>query len=191
LTANLDNDTAFERIVNEPKRSIGSSSIEKLRSFAAKKGLSLMKSIVVLDDESRLSKKAQSNFRKFAQMIQVFSDQSHFLSLTELANEIFDQTGIREQYVKKDDLESQSRVENLDEFLSQTKQFDQDYDEEASETNNPVVDFLGQAALVSDLDYYEESAGRVTLMTVHTAKGIECPVDFIVGLEEGIFPSAR
>ncbi|WP_275508365.1 3'-5' exonuclease, partial [Oenococcus oeni] len=65
LTANLDNDTAFERIVNEPKRSIGSSSIEKLRSFAAKKGLSLMKSIVVLDDESRLSKKAQSNFRKF------------------------------------------------------------------------------------------------------------------------------
>lgn len=191
LTANLDNDTAFERIVNEPKRSIGSSSIEKLRSFAAKKGLSLMKSIVVLDDESRLLKKAQSNFRKFAQMIQVFSDQSHFLSLTELANEIFDQTGIREQYVKKDDLESQSRVENLDEFLSQTKQFDQDYDEEASETNNPLVDFLGQTALVSDLDSYDESAGQVTLMTVHAAKGLEFPVVFIVGLEEGIFPSAR
>ncbi|KGH63488.1 3'-5' exonuclease, partial [Oenococcus oeni] len=92
---------------------------------------------------------------------------------------------------KKNDLESQSRVENLDEFLSQTKQFDQDYDEEASETNNPLVDFLGQTALVSDLDSYDESAGQVTLMTVHAAKGLEFPVVFIVGLEEGIFPSAR
>ncbi|MFT8325169.1 DNA helicase PcrA [Oenococcus sicerae] len=191
LAANLDNDTAFERIVNEPKRAIGNSSLEKLRAFAVKNNLSLMQAIAVLDDESQLSSKAQKNFRQFAQMVHDFKDQSHFLPVTELTNEIFTKTGIHEQYVKKNDLESQARVENLDEFLSQTHQFDEDYDEEASETKNALVDFLGQTALVSDLDSYDEAAGQVTLMTVHAAKGLEFPVVFIVGLEEGIFPSAR
>lgn len=191
LVANSDNDTVFERIINEPKRAIGASSIEKLRSFAVKKDLSFMQAIAVLTDESLLSAKAQNNFRKFAAMIKGFMDQSHFLSVTELTQEIFNKTGIREQYVKKDDLESQARVENLDEFLSQTKQFDDDYDPEVSETKNQLVDFLSQTALASDLDSYDESAGQVTLMTVHAAKGLEFPVVFIVGLEQGIFPSAR
>lgn len=191
LVSNPDNNSAFERIVNEPKRSIGASSVDKLRTFANQQGVSLMEAIDRLDQDQSLPKKARSNFIAFSNMIKGFSDQSHFLSLTELSQEVIDKSGLRRQYAEKNDLDSQARVENLDEFLSQTKQFDDDYDPDLSETDNALVDFLGQTALVNDLDSYDQDAGQVTLMTVHAAKGLEFPVVFIVGLEEGIFPSAR
>ncbi|KGO31827.1 hypothetical protein Q757_04795 [Oenococcus alcoholitolerans] len=191
LVSNPDNNSAFERIVNEPKRSIGASSVDKLRTFANQQGVSLMEAIDRLDQDQSLPKKARSNFIAFSNIIKGFSDQSHFLSLTELSQEVIDKSGLRRQYAEKNDLDSQARVENLDEFLSQTKQFDDDYDPDLSETDNALVDFLGQTALVNDLDSYDQDAGQVTLMTVHAAKGLEFPVVFIVGLEEGIFPSAR
>ncbi|MDR0899250.1 MAG: DNA helicase PcrA [Lactobacillaceae bacterium] len=191
LVANPDNDSAFERIINEPKRSLGATSIEKLRVFAASQNRSMFSAIDYIDDTTGLNSAAIGKLRKFVVMIDGFIGQSEFLDLTEFTKQIFDETGIRDQYATKNDLESQSRVENLDEFLSLTKEFDSSYVPEESETNNKLIDFLGTTSLSSDIDDMTENGQGVTLMTLHAAKGLEFPVVYLVGLEEGIFPSFR
>ena len=91
----------------------------------------------------------------------------------------------------KNDPDSQARLENLEEFLSVTKEFDAKYQPDDPEAIDPMTDFLGTTALMSDLDDFEEGDGAVTLMTLHAAKGLEFPVVFLVGMEEGIFPLSR
>ncbi len=191
LIVNQNNNMAFERIVNEPKRSIGLKSLEKLRNVARGNDTSLMRAINMFNGNSGLSRATKNKFIKFANMIKTLSQQSETFSITDLVKKIFLKTGLLKQYEKQGDPESQSRVENLNEFLSQTKQFDEDYDPEISETGNPLIDFLNQTSLSNDLDSYDEKKGQVTLMTVHAAKGLEFPIVFIVGLEQGIFPSYR
>lgn len=191
LISNPDNDSAFERVVNEPKRALGDTSIEKLRQFALNKQKSMFTAVDFLDESSEMNAGTINKFKNFAKLIDDLIAQSDFFNITELTKMVFEKTGLREQYASKNDLESQSRTDNLDEFLSLTTEFDKNYKEEESETQNRLVDFLGTTSLSSDIDDMTESGEGVTLMTLHSAKGLEFPVVFLVGVEEGVFPSYR
>ncbi|MDR2661293.1 MAG: DNA helicase PcrA [Lactobacillaceae bacterium] len=192
LISNPDDDSAFERIINEPKRSIGDTSVEKLRLFAVSLNMSMYKSIDYLNDSSNFNNATIKKFQEFQNLIDSLIGQSEFLDITELTKILFEKTHIVTQYEDKKDLESQSRVDNLNEFLSLTSEFDKNYSEDDSETQNKLVDFLGTTSLSSDIEDMQENTNDVvTLMTMHSAKGLEFPIVFIVGVEEQIFPSAR
>ncbi len=118
-----------------------------------------------------------------------------YLTITELVKETLQRSGYREALMAQNNLESQARLENLDEFLSVTQEFDKRFEAQNNDDSNgeetKLADFLTDLALVSDLDNLEESSSQVTLMTLHAAKGLEFPVVFLMGLEEGVFPLSR
>ncbi|WEV55161.1 DNA helicase PcrA [Leuconostocaceae bacterium ESL0723] len=191
LVANLDNDAAFERIVNVPKRSIGTTTMNHLHQFAQRMGMSYMQAIDQIELAPEIRPAAASKLLKFAEMIRHLHQQAEFLNVTELTELVMEQSGYRKELSSKSDPESQGRLENLDEFLSVTKEFDDRYDADSDDAVDPLTDFLGSTALMSDLDNFEEGDGAITLMTLHAAKGLEFPVVFLMGLEEGIFPLGR
>ncbi|CAK8053609.1 DNA helicase PcrA [Eupransor demetentiae] len=191
LIANPDDNAAFERIVNVPKRSIGGTTVDHLHAFANRLGVSYLKAIDSIELAPEIRTAAASKLLSFAEMIHNLHQQAQFLSVTELADLVMDQSGYRKSLSGKTDPESQSRLENLDEFLSVTKEFDDKYDADDPDAVDPLTDFLGSTALMSDLDNLEDDDGAVTLMTLHAAKGLEFPVVFLIGMEEGIFPLGR
>ena len=191
LITNPDDNAAFERVVNEPKRGLGATSLTRLRELANRLNVSYMKAIESIELAPSITTKAASKFLTFAEMMHNLRQQSEFLNVTELTELVMTQSGYRQMLAEKNDPDSQARLENLEEFLSVTKEFDDKYQPEDPESIDPVTAFLGTTALMSDLDDFEEGDGAVTLMTLHAAKGLEFPVVFLIGLEEGIFPLSR
>ncbi|MCK8605398.1 DNA helicase PcrA [Leuconostoc citreum] len=191
LITNPDDNAAFERVVNEPKRGLGATSLTRLRELANRLNVSYMKAIESIELAPSITTKAASKFLTFAEIMHNLRHQSEFLNVTELTELVMTQSGYRQMLAEKNDPDSQARLENLEEFLSVTKEFDDKYQPEDPESIDPVTDFLGTTALMSDLDDFEEGDGAVTLMTLHAAKGLEFPVVFLIGLEEGIFPLSR
>lgn len=191
LVTNPNDNAAFERIVNEPKRGLGATSITRLRELANRLNVSYMTAIESIELAPAISTKATSKFLEFAEMMHELRQQAEFLNVTELAEIVMTRSGYRQMLAKKNDPDSQARLENLEEFLSVTKEFDAKYQPDDPEAIDPMTDFLGTTALMSDLDDFEEGDGAVTLMTLHAAKGLEFPVVFLVGMEEGIFPLSR
>nr|WP_187327420.1 DNA helicase PcrA [Liquorilactobacillus capillatus] len=189
LIANPQDNISFERIVNEPKRGIGATSLEKLTAFAEMNDLSLLDaaSNSVLADISGKASRALSSFAETIKQLHILQDK---VSVTELTEQLLDKTGYKAALEATKNLENQSRLDNLNEFLTVTKQFD-DHWEPEDEASDPFVDFLADLALVSDQDGVEEDINEVTLMTLHAAKGLEFPVVFLMGLEEGLFPLSR
>lgn len=189
LVANPADSLSFERVVNAPKRGIGAASLEKLRQHAQ------MFQISMLDAAKDASLtgirgKAGSGLEAFAKMIEEMHEYSKNHNLTDTTTKLLDASGYRAELEAKKTLENQGRLENLDEFLSVTQNFDANWEPE-DEESDPFVDFLADLALVSDQDSVEEEPDEVTLMTLHAAKGLEFPVVFLVGMEEGIFPLSR
>lgn len=191
LITNPNDNAAFERVVNEPKRGLGATSLTRLRQLATRLNVSYMTAIDSIELAQDISTKATSKFLAFADMMHDLRQQSEFLNVTELAEMAMTRSGYRQMLAEKSDPDSQARLENLEEFLSVTKEFDDKYNPDDPESVDPMTDFLGSTALMSDLDNFEEGDGAVTLMTLHAAKGLEFPVVFLVGLEEGIFPLSR
>ncbi|MBS9338816.1 DNA helicase PcrA [Fructobacillus sp. M2-14] len=191
LVANPADNAAFERIVNTPKRSIGQTSVDRLFSFADQMGLPMLAAIDQIELAPDIRPAAASKLLSFAEMIHNFKQQAEFLDVSELTDLILDQSGYRKELQAKSDPESQSRLENLEEFISVTKEFETKYDPDAEDAVDPLTDFLGSTALVAELDNVEEDSGQVTLMTLHAAKGLEFPTVFLIGLEEGLFPLGR
>ncbi|WP_057896908.1 DNA helicase PcrA [Liquorilactobacillus oeni] len=189
LVTNPSDSLSFERVVNEPKRGIGATSIEKLAAFAQMSGMSLSDAAAnaVL---ANISKRASNALMDFAFVISKLHEQRKNLNVTELTEKILEKTGYKASLEQVNTLENQSRLENLQEFLSVTKQFDDSWKPD-DEQSDPFVDFLADLALVSDQDMLENDAAEVTLMTLHAAKGLEFPVVFLMGMEEGIFPLSR
>ena len=186
LIVNPADDLSFGRIVNVPKRGIGDSSIVKLREFADLHNLTLLQAAheVAL---SPISGKAGKELKKFATMMENLQKMQEFLPITELVEELLKQSTYLEALEAEKTLESEARVENIKEFLSVTQEF-----EKTDAENKDLTTFLTDLALVSDLDQVEEEPqSEVTLMTMHAAKGLEFPIVFIVGMEDGIFPSSR
>ncbi|GAA0460190.1 DNA helicase PcrA [Alkalibacillus silvisoli] len=185
LIANSNDDISFMRVVNVPKRGIGKTSIEKLQMHAEMHDLSLFEAIQDIALIG-ISKKAAGQLQSFRQMIENWQKQQEFLSVTDLVDEVLEKSGYEKMLAQDKSLESQGRLENLDEFKTVTKQF-----EDVSEDTG-LIAFLTDLALVSDLDDTDdESTDKVTLMTLHAAKGLEFPAVFLIGLEENIFPHSR
>ncbi|MES5397842.1 DNA helicase PcrA [Bacillus amyloliquefaciens] len=190
LVSNPDDDISFTRIVNVPKRGVGATSLEKIASYAAMNGMSLFQAIKQVDFIG-VSAKAANALDGFGTMIENLTNMQDYLSITELTEEILDKTEYREMLKAEKSIEAQSRLENIDELLSVTKNFEQKSEDKS------LVAFLTDLALIADIDQLdqkeEESGGKdaVTLMTLHAAKGLEFPVVFLMGMEEGVFPHSR
>ena len=187
LISNPDDDISLQRVINVPKRGIGSTSLDKIADFAAMHDLSLYQALDSIELIG-LSPKITKAAREFRDLIKNYTNMQEFLSVTELVEEILDKTGYREMLKAEKSLEAQSRLENLEELLSVTKNF------EDSSEDRSLVAFLTDLALVADIDSLDEDgekADTITLMTLHSAKGLEFPVVFLIGLEEGVFPHSR
>ncbi|OTO86843.1 DNA helicase PcrA [Enterococcus faecium] len=194
VLANPQDSISFERIVNSPKRGIGPGSIEKLRSFASLHEWPLLEAAQNVD-LANIGGKAGQQLGTFGEMIQEVTQMIPYLTVTELTKEVLDRSGYLEDLKIQNTLEAQARIENLEEFLTVTqefdKQFEQQNEEDADAPEEKLTVFLNDLALVSDIDNLEEDASQVTLMTLHAAKGLEFPVVFLIGLEEGVFPLSR
>lgn len=194
LVLNPDDDVSFARVVNVPKRGLGQTTVDRLEAYARDHNCSLFDAAQKAVDAG-VSKRAASALAGFVQLILTFQQQRAFLPLTDLTEELLSRSGYREALQLEKTLEAQSRLENLDEFLSLTREFDENG---AQDTEVSALEqFLTDVALVADSDLnkgkpesQEESEG-VTMMTLHSAKGLEFPVVFLVGMEEGIFPHKR
>jgi DNA helicase-2/ATP-dependent DNA helicase PcrA len=187
LISNPDDDISLQRVINVPKRGIGSTSIDKIADFANMHDISLNQALdsVELIGLSPKTTKAAAEFRD---LIHRYTQMQEYLSVTELVEEVLEKSGYREMLKAEKSIEAQSRLENLDELLSVTQDF-----EKASEDKS-LVAFLTDLALVADIDSMddeEEVSEKVVLMTLHSAKGLEFPVVFLIGMEEGVFPHSR
>ncbi|HAZ0752628.1 DNA helicase PcrA [Enterococcus faecium] len=194
VLVNPQDSISFERIVNSPKRGIGPGSIEKLRSFASLHEWPLLEAAQNVE-LANIGGKAGQQLGAFGEMIQEVTQMIPYLTVTELTKEVLDRSGYLEDLKIQNTLEAQARIENLEEFLTVTqefdKQFEQQNEEDADAPEEKLTVFLNDLALVSDIDNLEEDASQVTLMTLHAAKGLEFPVVFLIGLEEGVFPLSR
>ncbi|QFT87453.1 ATP-dependent DNA helicase PcrA [Bacillus sp. THAF10] len=188
LIANPDDDISLQRIVNVPKRGIGATSIDKLANYATQHDISIFQALAEVDLIG-VSGRATSQLKEFRALIENYVQMQEYLSVTELVEEVLDKSGYREMLKADKTIESQSRLENIDEFLSVTKNFEEKYDDKS------LVAFLTDLALVADIDKLDEEdkeqQENVILMTLHAAKGLEFPVVFLIGMEEGVFPHSR
>ncbi|MCZ8514947.1 DNA helicase PcrA [Paenibacillus filicis] len=189
LISNPDDDISFTRVVNVPKRGVGDTSLDKLAAFAGQHGVSMF-AILENADMLDVTAKARGALYQFKDMIENLYRMTDYLSVTELTEQVLELSGYREELKRENTIESQARLENIDEFLSVTMEF------EKRNEDKSLVSFLTDLALIADIDSMnnepdEEARSGVVLMTMHSAKGLEFPVVFIVGLEESVFPHSR
>ena len=191
LIANTSDNISFERVVNEPKRGVGPGTVEKIRNFAAGQEMSLLDASSQIMLSPVKGKAAQAVF-DFANLILNLREQLDELTVTEVVELVLEKTGYTEQLAAQATLESQARIENIEEFLSVTKNFDENPENDTEETGlDRLSRFLNDLALIADTDDGDQESSEVTLMTLHAAKGLEFPVVFIIGMEENVFPLSR
>ncbi|WP_125121636.1 DNA helicase PcrA [Streptococcus intermedius] len=192
LIANPSDNISYERVVNEPKRGVGPGTVEKIRNFAASQNVSFLEASSQIMLSLVKGKAAQSVF-DFANLILNLRERLDELTVTELVEIVLEKTGYTEQLVAQGTLESQARIENIEEFLSVTKNFDEYSENDTEETGlDKLSRFLNDLALVADTDDAgTQESSEVTLMTLHAVKGLEFPVVFIIGMEENVFPLSR
>ncbi|GAA3713755.1 DNA helicase PcrA [Salinicoccus jeotgali] len=182
---NPNDDISFERIVNTPKRGLGPKTIDKLKAHGQNTGISIFEAIKE-SDFIGIPKTAVVKLMGLVDLLESLKHKSRFLTITELVDEVLKHSGYRKMLEGEKSIEATSRLENLEEFKTVTMEFDRD-----NEISDELLfTFLSDMALVSDQDSVEDDSG-VTLMTMHASKGLEFKVVFVVGLEEGIFPSRR
>ncbi len=186
--ANPDDDISLTRIINVPKRGIGATSIDKIANYATAQDLSMFQALQEVE-QIGLSAKITNSLREFRDLINNWVQMQDYLSVTELVENVLEKTEYVEILKAEKTLESQSRIENIEEFLSVTQNFEKTNDDKS------LVAFLTDLALVADIDKLEEDENdknnAVVLMTLHSAKGLEFPVVFLMGMEEGVFPHSR
>ncbi|MDP4132388.1 MAG: DNA helicase PcrA [Bacillota bacterium] len=183
VIVNPEDDISVMRSINEPKRGIGKTSMERAREIADKHGISLYDSIVNYYDEIG---KSGEKMKEYAAIIEELRQEAETMPLGEFVEKVIKKSGYYTSLTLQDDFESKSRLENLGELVSGAKGF-----EESEAENASLRNYVDSISLVSDIDNYDEDTDTVTLMTIHMAKGLEFPVVFISGCEDGIFPSER
>lgn len=179
---NPSDDVSLRRIINVPKRSIGDTTLEKVEQFASQMGISLMRAAFEADSINGISQRAVLSIKKFAQLMEKYLDTYETMNVPELIKCILDDTGYTQSFEESDEVEDESRLENIQEFLSAALEFNKTGEDKS------LSAFLEGIALVSDLDTLREDDHAVIIMTMHSAKGLEFPVVFIAGMEQGIFP---
>lgn len=184
LISNPLDDIALKRIINVPKRGIGIKTIEKLEERAAYTGESLY-SVIFDASELDLSTKVKTTLKKFTAIINSFMDMKELIPLNDLLEKVIENTGYKKELDEEETDEARSRLENLEELKSVVLEYEQNSEEKSLE------EFLSSVSLMSDLDQLDQQENYVTLMTLHSAKGLEFPVVFMAGVEEGVFPLSR
>lgn len=185
LVANSNDDISLQRIINVPKRGIGPSSVEKIQNYARQNGLSMFDALGEADFIG-LSKKVTKQAIEFYQLISNLIKEQEFLEISEIVEEILNKSGYKEMLEREQTIEARSRLENIEEFMS----VPMDYEKNTPLEEQSLINFLTDLSLVADIDEADIENG-VTLMTMHSAKGLEFPVVFIMGMEESIFPHIR
>src|SRR5450755_4561331 len=184
--ANPDDGLALQRIINVPARGIGSSTVDKIGELIFERKISAWQALeLVGQDEELLSTGPRKKVAVFVELMRRLRAEGATLGPASLAEKIFEESGYRDALAAEATLEAEGRTENLLEFVAQMRE----YEREAEEPS--LHGFLERVALASDVDGYDPEKGAISLMTVHTAKGLEFPVVFLTGLEERIFPHAR
>ncbi|MFD1037101.1 DNA helicase PcrA [Virgibacillus byunsanensis] len=188
LITNPDDDLSFERVVNVPKRGIGKTSVDRLRAHATEHDISFYEAVKEVDFTG-VSKKAANTLAEFGNLIKTLTQQQEFLTATDMVEAILQRTGYETMLKNERSIESQSRLENLEEFMTVTKEF------EKTSEDKTLISFLTDLALIADIDRVDEedteNEEKITLMTLHAAKGLEFPVVFLIGMEENVFPHSR
>ena len=191
LIANPSDNISYERVVNEPKRGVGPGTVEKIRDFASSQEISLLDASANILLSPVKGKAAQAVYN-FANMLLDLREHLDDYTVTELVEAVLEKTGYAAALVAQATLESQARIENIEEFLSVTKNFDESPDNPADESGlDKLSRFLNDLALIADTDDGDTESSEVTLMTLHAAKGLEFPIVFLVGMEENVFPLSR
>lgn len=185
VISNPADSISLQRIINVPKRGIGDTSMGKIADYARVQGITDRQALAVVDQIPGLTARTTRPVREFVQLMEGFEQKAETMSVTELVENILSQTGYTRELEADKSIEAQTRLENIKEFLSVTKEFDR------KNEDNRLEDFLAEVSLISDVDQYSDSSDAVVLMTLHSAKGLEFPVVFIAGMEEGIFPHSR
>lgn len=185
LIVNPRDTVSLARIINVPRRGIGPASFSRIISFADHHAITPVEALVRSSEIDGLSARARAACCELGLLLRRLAEESLDAAVTGLAGEVLEQTGYRKELLSENTVESRARLENLDEFISGTIEFDRDAEEKG------LRSFLENIALVTDLDKYDAESDQVSLMTLHSAKGLEFPVVFLAGLEEGVFPHSR
>ena len=178
-------DLSLLRIINVPKRSIGATTVAKLQEYARANGTSLFMTLTQLHLIDSIKGKTKEKLEEFGILIFTLVSEMENRTVLNILESILDRTGYLAQLEESTDPQDQARAENIGELLSVAKDF------QDTNPSGTVEDFLEQVALVNDVDSFEQEESKVTLMTLHAAKGLEFPIVFLCGLEEGLFPHSR
>ena len=185
LIYNNDDSQSLRRIINVPKRAIGETTLKHLQEYADKKDISLFAAIREVDDIEAIKSGTATKLKDFMTLIDKLKEAEPRYSLPEFLSLILEKSGYLRELTASGTDEDQTRIENLQELVNVANEF------EPEELDNTLGEFLSQVSLVSDIDGMDEIANNVTLMTLHASKGLEFPIVFLAGCDEGIFPSAR
>lgn len=185
LIYNTDDSQSFRRIVNVPKRAIGDTTVKNLQDYADKFDISLFAAAERIDENNEIPPRTRSKIKDFAQLILKFKDAQKNYSLQEFVTLVIEKTGYLAELQAQNTPESEADIENLQELVNVAGEF------VPEDSENVLGEFLQQVALVSDTDNLDNIANNVTLMTLHSAKGLEFPIVFLAGCDEGVFPHQR
>jgi DNA helicase-2/ATP-dependent DNA helicase PcrA len=185
VVSNPRDSLSLKRIINFPIRGIGDTSMQKIETWAARNGLDLYDTLARIDEVSDIPGRIARNAKGFHDLIRKYITLKDAISPGELVHALVDEIGLIKLYKDDTSIEGQGKLENIREFLSAVHEY-------TKESESPSLSgFLEEIALLTDIDNYNPKSAAVTLMTVHCAKGLEFPVVFVVGLEEGLFPLSR
>lgn len=185
LIYNTDDSQSFRRIVNIPKRAIGDTTVKRLQEFADREDISLFAAAQRIEEDVEIPQRTRSKITDFVNLITKFRAAKDNYSLREFVTLVIEKSGYLAELQLQNTPESQADIENLQEFVNVAEEF------VPEENDNVLGEFLAQVALVSDIDNMDAIANNVTLMTLHAAKGLEFPVVFMAGMDEGVFPHQR
>jgi DNA helicase-2/ATP-dependent DNA helicase PcrA len=192
LIANPSDGLSLRRIINVPPRGIGEKTIEKIEAFSREKGLSLYEGMGQTLKEGSLPPNVQGKIEEFLHMIEEFRKDAKTLSLSQLTLALLDKSDYLRRLKEEGTDEAFSRMENIDELINVMMEFEQGEEVEKTRPREGSLEtFLDKVSLVTDVDLYEDKGNRVSLMTLHCAKGLEFPLVFIVGMEDGLLPHHR
>jgi DNA helicase II / ATP-dependent DNA helicase PcrA len=191
LAGNSDDDAAFLRVVNQPPRGIGEKTLDELRQLAQREDSSLYRAAVQAVQDGLLAGRARNAVAGFLQLLAQLADETDACPLPDQVERTIERSGLREHYANEKGERGQARLENLDELIGAARAFEQELPPDAEQRAGGLTEFLAHAALEAGEGAADPHEDAVQMMTLHSAKGLEFPLVFLVGLEEGLFPNAR
>ncbi len=182
---NARDDLAVRRIINVPKRGIGATTLNRVQDYALQQGIGFYEALKMAEDIPTLGRGA-AKLKPFVTLIQTMRSKAEYIGVTELLQEVIEETGYVEELEAENTEEAQQRISNIDELISKAAAYEADETREGPAT---LSGFLEEVALVADIDSVDEAQDYVVLMTLHSAKGLEFPQVYLAGMEDGLFPS--